>query len=96
MQTPDAIETWICRYFPKAKLPEVQAVLTEYGPEPWHREVRRVHRDAVIGSRGSLAALRNVLELANRDYRDVLIGEEVDPWIIGELARYHEETGLEP
>lgn len=64
------------------------AALGEYGGETWHRERRRVWRDAVIVSRGDMAALRERLELAKRDYRDILVGEEVDPWLIGELKKW--------
>ena len=30
------------------------------------------------------------MPIAGRDYRDVLVGEEVDPWVIGELKKYGE------
>jgi hypothetical protein len=32
--------------------------------------------------------LKAAIQLADRDYRDVLIGEEVDSWVIGELKKY--------
>lgn len=87
----DALLTvWIRRYYPADKIPEVTAVLAQYGREDWHREPRRVKRDAVIVSRGSLDALKASIQLADRDYRDVLVGEEVDPWVIGELRKYGE------
>ena len=85
----DALLTvWIRRYCPANKIPEVMAVLAGYGDQEWHREPRRVKRDAVIVSRGSLAALKAAIQLADRDYRDVLVGEEVDPFVIGELKKY--------
>jgi hypothetical protein len=34
-----------------------------------------------------LMALKSTMKLALWDYRDVLIGEEIDPWVIGELKR---------
>ena len=87
----DALLTvWIRRYYPADMIPDVMAVLAGYGREEWHREPRRVKRDAVIVSRGSLAVLKETIQLADRDYRDVLVGEEVDPWVIGELGRYRE------
>ena len=82
------IEEWIRRYFPEEQLAEVLALLSGYGTETWHREIERVKRDLVIVSRGSLDALKSAIELAKNDYRDVLIGEEIDPWVIGELKKY--------
>jgi hypothetical protein len=82
------IEDWIKRYFPEEQLSEVLNVLSEYGTEEWHREVERVKRDAVIMSRGSIDNLRSAIRLAMHDYRDVLIGEEVDKWVIGEIRKY--------
>jgi hypothetical protein len=84
------LTVWIRRYYPADKIPEVMAVLEDYGREEWHREPRRVKRDAVIVSRGSLDVLKAAIQLADRDYRDVLVGEEVDPWVIGELRKYGE------
>lgn len=82
------IEEWIKRYFPEEQLAEVLALLSGYGTETWHREADRVKRDMVIISRGSLEKLKATIELAKKDYRDVLIGEEIDPWVIGELNKY--------
>ena len=82
------IEDWIKRYFPEQQLAEVLDILSGYGTASWHREAERVKRDMVIISRGSVEKLASTLELAKNDYRDVLIGEEVDPWVIGELKKY--------
>lgn len=60
-------------------------LLLAYGLESWHKEPDRVKRDLVILSRGSIPKLRAGIELACVDYRDVLVGEEVDPWGISEL-----------
>ncbi len=79
------IEDWIKRYFPEQQLAEVLDILSGYGTATWHREAERVKRDMVIISRGSIEKLIATLELAKNDYRDVLIGEEIDPWVIGEL-----------
>lgn len=79
------MEVWIKRYFTAEQIPEVMNILSEYGKESWHREAERVKRDAIILSRGSIKKLKALIELAKNDYRDVLISEEVDPWIIGEL-----------
>ena len=82
------IEDWIKRYFPEEQLADVLDILSGYGTETWHREVERVKRDIVIVSRGSLEKLKAAIELAKNDYRDVLIGEEIDPWVIGEIKKH--------
>jgi hypothetical protein len=75
----------IKRYFSENKIPDVLEILSLYGGESWHREPERVKRDAIIISRGSLERLKTTIMLAATDYRDVLIGEQVDPWVINEL-----------
>ncbi|HEY9840644.1 MAG TPA: hypothetical protein V6D23_09330 [Candidatus Obscuribacterales bacterium] len=82
------MDDWIRRYFSEEQIPEVMGILAAYGQESWHREADRVKRDALILSRGSLAQLHDAIQLAMQDYRDVLIGEEVDPWVIGELRKF--------
>jgi hypothetical protein len=82
------IEDWIKRYFAEEQLAEVLDILSEYGTEEWHREEERVKRDVVIISRGSIDKLRSTTKLAMLDYRDVLIGEEIDKWVIGEIRKY--------
>ena len=82
------IADWIKRYFSVEQVPEVLDILSGYGTELWHREEERVKRDAVIISRGSIEKLKATIMLAKNDYRDILIGEEVDPWVIGELKKY--------
>lgn len=82
------IKDWIRRYFSQEQLSEVLDILSAYGTEEWHREEERVKRDAVIISRGSIDMLRSTIKLAMWDYRDVLISEEVDTWVIGEINKY--------
>jgi len=82
------LKTWILRYYAAEMVPEVMATLAPYGTQSWHREPQRVKRDAVIVSCGSIDKLQATILTAMHDYRDVLIGEEVDPWVIGELQRY--------
>jgi hypothetical protein len=82
------IENWIRRYFPEEQLTEVLDILSRYGPEDWHREEERVKRDAVIISRGSPDVLRSTIQLAMMDYRDVLMSEEMDAWVIGEIKKF--------
>ena len=67
---------------------EALDILSEYGTEKWHGEEYRVKRDAVIISRGSIDKLRATINVAMLDHRDVLIGEEVDKWVIGEIKKW--------
>jgi hypothetical protein len=83
---------WIGRYFSPEQVADARSIVSEYGTETWHREAERVRRDAVIISRGSLEHLRVAIELAKTDYRDVLIGEQIDPWLRGELKRFQTEA----
>jgi len=85
------IEDLARRYFSQEKLPEVMDILSDYGSESWHREEERVKRDALIISQGSVDVLRATIDLARRDYRDVLISEEVDKRVIEEIRRYSDE-----
>jgi hypothetical protein len=82
------IEDWIRRYFSQEQVSEVLDILSVYGTQEWHREEERVKRDAVIISRGSIDILRSTIKLAMLDYRDVLISEEIDMWVIGEINKY--------
>jgi len=86
------IDEWVRRYFPEDQLTEVLEILSSYGTEKWHREQGRVKRDVVIVSRGSIEKLKAALQLAINDYRDILIGEEVDPWVIQEIIEMHRLT----
>jgi len=86
------IEDWVKRYFPEGQLREVMDILSEYGTEKWHREEERVKRDAVIISRGSIDKLKSTIMLAKNDYRDVLIGEEIDKWVIEEIKKYKDQN----
>jgi hypothetical protein len=82
------IEDWIKRYFSEEQIPEVLDILSGYGTESWHREEDRVKRDIIIISAGSMEKLKAKVMLAKNDYRDVLIGEAIDPLVIGELSKY--------
>jgi ribulose 1,5-bisphosphate synthetase/thiazole synthase len=82
------IEDWIKRYFSEEQITEVMDILSEYGTESWHREEDQVKRDIVIISAGSMEKLKATVMLAKNDYRDVLIGEAIDPLVIGEIKKY--------
>ena len=82
------IEDWIKRYFSKEQILEVLDILSGYGTESWHREEDRVKRDIIFISAGSMEKLKATVMLAKNDYRDILIGEAIDPLVIGELSKY--------
>jgi len=54
------------------RVDEVHKMLGEYGPEDWHPEVDRVRMAILKLAAGNLAELRMHLEIAKRDFRDVL------------------------
>ncbi len=88
------MEDWIKRDFPDEQLLEVLQILSEYGTEKWHREAGRVKRDALIISQGSINVLRSTMAML--DDRDVLISEQIDTWVIGEINKYKAEHRLKP
>ena len=60
------------RDFPAAQFNAVMAVLDEYGMENWQREAHRVKLAALKLAHGDLDELRRKIEVAKRDYRDVV------------------------
>jgi hypothetical protein len=52
------------------------SVLDLYGGQAWHRERDRVHLAVLMQCRGELNRLRELVALADRDYRDALVGAE--------------------
>jgi hypothetical protein len=65
------VERVVRRDFPADCVPEVLAILREYGTESWQREPHRV-RLAVKLAAGNIERLRFQIETAKGDYRDVL------------------------
>jgi hypothetical protein len=55
---------------------EALAILDGYGTQPWHRERERVHLAILKQCAGDLVRLRQLARLADRDYRDALVGAE--------------------
>ncbi len=66
------VERIVRRDFPADRVAEVLAMLEKYGREPWHREPHRVHVAALKLAAGNIERLRQEIEGARRDYRDVL------------------------
>src|SRR3954471_5962339 len=55
---------------------EALAILDSYGTQPWHSERERVQLAILKQSNGDLVRLRQLVGLADRDYRDALVGAE--------------------
>lgn len=73
------VERVVRRDFPPDRVPEVLAILNEYGTESWHYEVDRVRLAALKIAAGSLEELRIQIKIAKTDYRDVLAPAENPP-----------------
>jgi hypothetical protein len=71
------------------------AILETYGEQPHDRELARVRFDMVALSRGDLPTLERLLDVARRDYRDVITRAESqrDP-ITGDVPRARLLTAL--
>jgi len=63
-------------HFPRADVSAILAMLDEYGAQSWERERDRVQRAIVNLSEGDEGKLRYFLDVAKRDYRDVLFWSE--------------------
>jgi len=70
------VERIVRRDFPTDRVPEVLAMLDEYGRETWQREADRVRLAALKLAAGSVERLRYQIEGAKCDYRDVLAPAE--------------------
>ena len=64
------------RDFPESQVDVVAETLCEYGAEKWHREGNRVKAAILRLANGKLDALRTAVEVAKREYRDVLVAAE--------------------
>ena len=74
--TPSFVVTLVHRLFGPAERDLAAATLEEYGLLPHEREPVRVRIAALKLSRGDLGRLREAIEHARRDYRDVLAWAE--------------------
>lgn len=74
--TPEDVERVVHRDFPADEYTAVLAILDEYGTEKWHRERARVQLAALKMANASMQRLRAYIDVAKRDYRDVLLAAE--------------------
>jgi hypothetical protein len=70
------IERVVRRDFAETQVADALAILAEYGPQPWHREPARVKLAALKLASGTLEGLRQAIDRAKLDYRDVLAPAE--------------------
>lgn len=74
--TPEFVATLIRRLFDSAERDSAATILGQYGVLPHEREQIRVRVAALKLSQGDLGRLREAVEHARRDYRDVLAWAE--------------------
>jgi hypothetical protein len=74
--TPAFVEALVHRLFGPADRDAATAALERYGDRPHEREPVRVRVAALKLSQGDLGRLREALDRAARDYRDVLAWAE--------------------
>ena len=85
--TREDIERLVRRDYPADVVQDVMRMLEEYGVEGWHREPERVRAAILKLSRGKLENVRQNVETARMDYRDVLA--------YAEYPRYFREPGVD-
>lgn len=66
------VERVVRRDFPPERVAEVIAMLNEYGSEGWQRETDRVRLAVLKLAAGNMEKVRQGIETAKQDYRDVL------------------------
>jgi len=70
------VDRVIARDVPPEARSAVRELLARYGDDPWEREPARVRLAILKLAGGDLARMTEYLELACRDFRDVLIAAE--------------------
>ena len=70
------VERVVRREFPADRIGEVLSTLREYGTQSWQRDPDRVRLAALKLAAGNVARLRDQIESAKYDYRDVLAAAE--------------------
>ncbi len=70
------VERIIRRDFPIEQFDTVMAVLKQYGTEKWHRECARVQLAVLKLSNGDLHKRHIAIDVAMKDYRDVIVPAE--------------------
>jgi hypothetical protein len=92
--TREAVLQSVALHFPDQDPASIMAILDTYGPDAGHPEKARVQLAVLTRSEGDLKKLREWLEVAKVDYRDVLRGAEVPGHATGK-AKEHPPPMLE-
>ena len=79
MPTREEIITLAASLFPGRPAPEIMEYLDLYGTEPHERERERIQYDILKLCKGSLDRLLSLIDLAKRDYRDIIMQAEYPP-----------------
>ena len=82
------IKDWIRRDFSEEQLSEILEILSENGTEGRHKLKERIKHDAVMIPGRSLDMLLSANSLAIINYRDVLISENINKWVIKKNKKY--------
>jgi len=74
--TTEDVNRIIRRDFGDNRIAEVQAILSRYGANDWQREKARVHLAILKLAKGDLDCLKQQMEAASSDYRELLCNAE--------------------
>ena len=66
----------VARDFAPAQASQVMAILERYGNESWQREPLRIRMACLKCASGNLERLAHYVEMAEEDYRDILLEAE--------------------
>jgi len=77
--TREAVLAALASAFPAGDLDALLSELDQYGLEPYEREKERVQIAIVERSAGNHAKLREYVQVAKTDYRDILAWQETGP-----------------
>src|SRR6266403_3202637 len=99
----DEVVAAVQKIFPETSCPRVLELLDTYGVESYERERERVQLAILKLSEGNEEKLRELVDVAKRDYRDVLFWAEypeeakIDtPEKRRQMRELFEKLGLEP
>lgn len=70
------VERIVRRDFPASAFADVMSILQMYGRETWEQEPARVRVATLKLANGDVSALRRHIDVAKRDFRDVLAAAE--------------------
>ena len=89
MQLSSKVAAAIERFFPDAERMIVAELLGNYGNAPHEREAERIHLLILKISRRDVNRVRDLVEAAKRDYRDVILwaSQPSRTYIIGLLRQ---------